>query len=217
LCSTVCSALVTLSVRPATNPPTENPYTDGQQPFHDVLQDQIAPGFRQGIGSPITPAEGPIDYSTISVTFCETATLVPSDVTVTCSYTGTPPGTCPCPSVSGVFGSGAGPYTIALSGSIPAGGCTDITFGSAAPGFHLRYEFLPGDADMNGTSNIEDVLAIVHALNDGTANLPQNKARYDMDRTRFVNTGDLLRLVQLLNGVNTTQVWNGATVVPCPQ
>jgi hypothetical protein len=108
-----------------------------------------------------------------------------------------------------------GPYTIALSGAIPPGGCTDLTFGSAAPGAHLRYEFLPGDANMDNTSNTLDLLAIVQALNDGTANQPANKARYDMDRTRFVNTTDLLRLVQLLNGVNTTRVWNGATLVPC--
>jgi hypothetical protein len=31
-----------------------------------------------------------------------------------------------------------------------------------------------------------------------------------------VNTQDLLRLVQLLNGTNATQAFNGATVAPCP-
>jgi hypothetical protein len=59
----------------------------------------------------------------------------------------------------------------------------------------------------------------VQRLNDGTANLPGNYARYNLNRSGEsppVNTADLLRLVQLLNGVNTTQVFNGASVAACP-
>ncbi len=79
----------------------------------------------------------------------------------------------------------------------------------------LRYEFLPGDVNMNGTTNTQDLLALVQGLNGGMANLPENLARYDMNRSGIVNTQDLLRLVQLLNGINSTRPWNGFSLVPC--
>jgi hypothetical protein len=62
------------------------------------------------------------------------------------------------------------------------------------------------------------LLWLVQHLNDGSANLPENQARYNIDRSAGgqVNTSDLLRIVQLLNGVNTTQVFNGASVAACP-
>ncbi|HEY3242770.1 MAG TPA: dockerin type I domain-containing protein [Phycisphaerae bacterium] len=83
-------------------------------------------------------------------------------------------------------------------------------------GQKLQYQSLPGDVNLDGTSNTVDLLALVTALNNGSANLSDNLARYNIDRMGGVNTQDLLRLVQLLNGVNTTQVFNGATVAPCP-
>jgi hypothetical protein len=115
-----------------------------------------------------------------------------------------------------VEGCDTGPYLISLSGPIPAGGCATLTFTTAAPGQALRYEYLPGDSTMDGFANTLDPPAIVQAIESGEANQPVNLARYDINRTGIVNTTDLLRLVQLLNGVNTTQVWNGASVVPCP-
>jgi hypothetical protein len=48
------------------------------------------------------------------------------------------------------------------------------------------------------------------------ANAHENLARYDMNRSSIVNTQDLLRLIQLLNGTNTTQAFNGQTLVACP-
>ncbi|HEY3246577.1 MAG TPA: dockerin type I domain-containing protein, partial [Phycisphaerae bacterium] len=73
-----------------------------------------------------------------------------------------------------------------------------------------------GDVDMNGTANTQDVLALVTAVNNGSANQAANLPRFDIDRSGAVNTQDFLREVQLLNGTNTTQAFNGATVAPCP-
>ncbi len=197
------------------NPPLDNPFVDGQQPFRDVLQDQGVGGVRQGIGSPVTPGEGPVSYSTITVQFSSPVALAPADIEVACSFTGDPPGSWPCPAVAATVGDGAGPYTIELSGAIPAGGCTSITFGDAAPGVMLRYEYLPGDVSMNGATNTQDLLALVQGLNGGLAILTHNLARYDINRSGIVNTQDLLRLVQILNGINATQAWNGVSLVPC--
>ncbi|HEY3242133.1 MAG TPA: hypothetical protein VGM03_02180, partial [Phycisphaerae bacterium] len=84
----------------------------------------------------------------------------------------------------------------------------------------LQYQSLPGDLNLDGASNTQDLLALVQALSNGSANQPSNWARYDVDRSTQpvarVNTQDLLRAVQLLNGVNTTQIFNGAMVAPCP-
>jgi hypothetical protein len=209
----------------AANPPTDNPYVAGQQPFRDVLQDVFCLGqppimVPQGIGGALTLPEGPISYSPIHVTFSAPVALTPQDVSINCSYTVLRP----CPNVSAVTQIGSGQeYTIRLSGPIPPGGCTSFTFNNINPAGQapvLRYEFLPGDVNMSGASgdgvNTADLVALVHALQDGTANLPGNLARYDINRNGAVNTEDLLRLVQILNGVCSTRAWNGAVLVPCP-
>jgi hypothetical protein len=110
---------------------------------------------------------------------------------------------------------------LTLSGSIPPGECTTFTFAGTAPDQKLQYQFLPGDVTLDGTSNTQDLLALVMAINSGAANMTSNLPRYNINRSSeaggvVVNTQDLLRLVQLLNGVNTTQSFNGATVAPCP-
>ncbi|HEY3242119.1 MAG TPA: dockerin type I domain-containing protein, partial [Phycisphaerae bacterium] len=193
------------------NPPAQNPYLPGVHPFRDVLQTGTFPA-PLGIGNCQTPPEGPVDYCPITVSFTAPTALTPADITIACSYTGNPPGATPCPTVTIVTGSGSGPYSISLSDRIPPGGCTTLTF---ANGPVLRYEYLPGDVNMDGIVNTQDLLALVQALNNGSANLPGNLARYDLTRGGAVNTQDLLKLVMLLNGVNTTQVWNGVALVAC--
>jgi hypothetical protein len=116
-----------------------------------------------------------------------------------------------------VNGSGVGPYELTLSGSIPTRECTTIEFtaGNTA-GQKLQYQFLPADVNLDGTSTTQDLLFLVLRINDGSANQAVNLARYNVDRMFGVNTQDLLRIVQLLNGENTTEVWNGKTVAACP-
>jgi hypothetical protein len=107
-------------------------------------------------------------------------------------------------------------FDITLSGVIPALQCTTITFMGTSPGQKLQYRSHPANTNLDAFSNTQDVLAIVAALNSGAANLPDNLARYNVDRAGGVNTQDILREVQLLNGTNTTQVFNGATAAACP-
>jgi hypothetical protein len=197
------------------NPPSaaENPYTPGQ-PFRDVLHTGTTTALTAGIGGAGTVPQGGINYAQINVTFSGTPSPAPSTSNIGIACTG---GT--CPTISAVSGSGAGPYTITLSGVIPPMHCTTLTFAGTNAGQKLQYQFLPGDDDLNGGVNTVDLLSLVQALNNGTANQAANFARYNINRSTEsppVNTSDLLRLVQLLNGVNTTQVFNGATVAACP-
>ncbi len=62
-------------------------------------------------------------------------------------------------------------------------------------------------------------LALTQAINNGSANAPGNRARYNVNRSvgavNQVNTQDLLRLIQLLNDLNTSQAWTGWSLVGC--
>jgi hypothetical protein len=196
------------------NPPTaaDNPYAPGQ-PFRDVLDTGSGNTLTAGIGGAGTLPQGAIEYAQISVTLSATPVSEPSLCNVHISCTGGI-----CPTVTSVTGSGVGPYAITLSGVIPPLQCTTLTFVGATDE-RLQYQSAPGDANLDGSANTLDLLALVQALNGPGANLPLNLPRYNIDRSGFdvpVNTQDLLRLVQLLNGVNTTQVFNGAPVAACP-
>ncbi|HEY3246097.1 MAG TPA: choice-of-anchor J domain-containing protein [Phycisphaerae bacterium] len=202
----------------AANPPLISPYVAGQ-PFRDVLQTGTGSVLTQGIGAPGTPGEGAIEFAQISVTFSGTPNPAPAvgNVTVACTdITGN--GSADCPTVTTI--SGAGPYVLTLSGAIPPRECTTFTFAGTSTGQELQYQSLPGDVNLDGSSNTQDLLALVQAINNGSANVPANWARYNIDRstqaTARVNTQDLLREVQLLNGVNATQSFNGASVAACP-
>ncbi len=198
------------------NPPTsaENPYSPGQ-PFRDVLDTGGTIELTAGIGGDGTAEQGPVAYSPINVTFSGVPSPAPTAENVTIACTGEP-----CPTVTGVSGSGAGPYALTLSGPIPPGQCTTLTFASTAPGTKLQYQSLPGDVSLSGMTNTQDLLALIQALNNGAANLAENLARYNVNRSAGVpnpvNTQDLLRLVQLLNGTSTTQIFNGVGIAACP-
>jgi hypothetical protein len=204
----------------AANPPAASPYQPGQ-PFRDVLQTGTGSLLTQGIGAPDTPGEDAIEFAQISVTFSGAPNPAPAvgNVTVACTdVTGNGPADCPV--ITHVTGAGSGPYVMTLSGAIPPRECTTFTFAGTSAGQKLQYQSLSGDLTLDGSSNTQDLLALVQALNNGSANQPTNWARYNVDRssqpTGRVNTQDLLREVQLLNGVNTTQVFSGATVAACP-
>jgi hypothetical protein len=48
------------------------------------------------------------------------------------------------------------------------------------------------------------------------AGIPRADVNGESSATARSNTHDLLRIVQLLNGINTTRAWNGASLAPCP-
>ncbi len=191
------------------NPPADNPYVAGSQPFTDVLDTGTTALLTRGIGAAGTPNEGPYMYAPFSVTFggVPVPTPAPGNVTVTCTGG-------PCPTVASVVGAGAGPYLITLTAPIPPLHCSTINF-TGTPA-EIQYRSHPGDAGHNGLTNTQDLLAIVQALNNGDGAMAANLARYDMNRSGVANTQDLLRLVQLLNGTLSPQVFNGTTAAACP-
>jgi hypothetical protein len=202
------------------NPPAVNPYGPGV--FRDVLQNTTVALVPQGIGVAGTPDEGPYTYAAINVTFSGTPSPVPSVANVVRACTdivGNGPGD--CPDVTSVNGSGAGPYMITLGAPPPPSECITFTFAGTSAGQKLQYQVLPGDTNLDGNISTQDLLWLVQRLNDGAGNLPDNRARYNINRSNeaggnVVDTQDLLRLLQLLNGTNATQAFNGATVAACP-
>ncbi|HEY3245212.1 MAG TPA: dockerin type I domain-containing protein [Phycisphaerae bacterium] len=202
------------------NPPTDNPFLPGVQPFRDVLQNATPTLIPQGIGIVGTPSEASYSYAPISVVFADAAWPIPTvaNIGVNCTdIAGNGPAD--CPTVASVAGSGAGPYAIILSGPIPPRECITFTFAGTDGVQQLQYQSLPGDVSLDGVVNTQDLIWLIQRMNDGSANLASNLARYDVNRSTEpsrVNTLDLLRLVQLLNGTNATQAFNGATVASCP-
>jgi len=193
------------------NPPLDNPYVPGTQPFRDVLDTGVGATLIAGIGGAGTLAQGPIQYSPITVTFSAAPSPPPAPDNITVICTGGA-----CPTVTAVSGSGPGPYEVYLSSPIPPGHCTTLVFAGTAAGQALRYQSQPGNVGMDSLTNTQDLLALIQALNNGAANQPANLARYNVNRLGAVNTQDLLRIIQLLNGVNTTESFNGDGVAVCP-
>jgi hypothetical protein len=196
----------------AANPPTDNPYQAGVQPYLDALDTGTTAALTAGIGGDGTAPQGLIMYAPIQITLSgvPSSPVTPADITPTCTGD-------PCPTVTAV--NNLGPIIeISLSAPIPPTHCTTLalTGPQFAPGQQVQYRSLPGNVSMDNSTNTQDLLALVQALNDGSANMATNLARYNVNRMGDVNTQDLLRLVQLLNGVNTTQVFNGATAAACP-
>ncbi|MHC5111978.1 MAG: hypothetical protein ACYTHJ_19115 [Planctomycetota bacterium] len=68
--------------------------------------------------------------------------------------------------------------------------------------------FLPGDVDGSGSSDGDDVHAMVAALDGGTAQ--------DIDRIGGPGPEDLLRVIDLLNGGDEFDVWYGQSIGSCP-
>jgi hypothetical protein len=208
--ASVGAALVSIS---SANPPTAagNPYQPGTS-FLDPLQNRNSTNtVSQGIGASGTPGEGPVQYASITVTFSGAPSPAPDTSNVAVACTG---GT--CPTVTSVTPVNATTFTLGLSGVIPALQCTTLTFAGTTAGEKLQYRAQPGNSNLDGFTNTQDLLFLVTGVSSGAANMAGNLARYDIDRSGAVNTQDFLREVQLLNGVNTTQVFNGTVSAACP-
>jgi hypothetical protein len=178
----------------------------------DPLQPGPGAAVTQGIGAAGTFGEGTVNYAPITVTFSGLPVPPPTRCNTTISCTGGA-----CPTISSVTTVNPTTFEVNLSGAIPPLNCTTITFPG---GQKLKYLSHPGNVNGDPFSNTIDLLSLVQALNNGSANQPANISKYDVDRSHMgaapVNTQDLLREVQLLNGTNTNQVYNGTTHAACP-
>ncbi len=198
------------------NPPASSPYSIGGQPFRDVLQTGPGADVTQGIGAAGTPSLGGVVYSPISVTFNAPPTPVPTTQTITITCTDSlGNGPADCPHVQTVTGSGVGPYQITLDGPIPPVECTTIAIAGVHPASALRYQSLPGDVNLDGTTTLADKFALQAARQNGTADDPADLARYDINRSGSVTGQDVARLMQLLNGANAPMAFGGLSVAEC--
>ncbi len=69
--------------------------------------------------------------------------------------------------------------------------------------------YLAGDVSGDGQTSPLDILTLVDALNGVVVLSPQ---RTDIDRSTQVNASDLLREIELLEGVGVFEVWNGRSL-----
>jgi hypothetical protein len=76
----------------------------------------------------------------------------------------------------------------------------------------IEYGFPPADVNADSVANTQDLLAWLTAVHTGTADVLHE----DINRDNAVNTLDLLRMVHLLNGLNTSQPWNGVSLPNWP-
>src|SRR5262245_3761637 len=97
-----------------------------------------------------------------------------------------------------------------LGGPIPPGQCTTLTFAGTSANQKLQYQSLPGDVNLNGSVSPAGVQVLVVAINNGQAAVPANLPRFNINRSGSVTNSDILRLIGLLNGISTTQIWTGA-------
>ena len=132
---------------------------------------------------------------------CSTIGDSPADFDVTVEV-GTPP------AIDAVQSDGS-TATLTLSDPIPAGQWTCFALTGGNPVSCLGY--LPGDANLDGTTDGDDLSALTEALSEGDP-----VAQGDLDRDGVVGPEDILRAMDLLNGGGDYDVWFGATLGDCP-
>ncbi|HEY3243559.1 MAG TPA: DUF6531 domain-containing protein, partial [Phycisphaerae bacterium] len=202
----------TLNIMGPAGPPPSIASSNPPNGLLDSLQPNPAPcamcTLSQGVGAAGTPVEGTVQYAPIRVTFTSAPTTTPSTCNTTLCCTGGS-----CPTITRITMVNSTTFDVSLSGAIPPLQCSTLEFSG---GQFVQWISHPANINGDGFSNTQDLLAIVQALNNGTANLPANLHQYDVNRSGATNTQDLLREVQLLNGTQTLQVYNGSTHAACP-
>ncbi|RME41760.1 MAG: hypothetical protein D6788_00555 [Planctomycetota bacterium] len=160
------------------------------------------PGGSIDARQPTTPDGGNLaGWTTVDVTFNGDPCLVTrSDFLVT---HGDPS---PPPFVTAVQLIQARTLRLVLQRPLTPGVWTDITFDTQT----IRLGYLPGDVNADAVSNAADVAALLDVLNGATS--PPPLWSTDIDRSGATGPGDLLRLIDLLQGAGAYEVWNGASL-----
>ncbi|HEY3243264.1 MAG TPA: FG-GAP-like repeat-containing protein [Phycisphaerae bacterium] len=183
----------------------------------DPRQDRNDSGMLQGaLDLSITFSEAVVDQAT-------GGPLTPASFTValTTNLSGLTP-----PTITTVTPLSATTYRVKFNQPITPGAWTTVVAhvkdaaGNVIAPNGTSLGFLPADVNADSTANTADILAGVNGLNTcaaaGTCSSPEVLAQYDVNRDNTVSTLDLLRTVQLLNGVNTQNVWNGVSLPAQP-
>lgn len=159
--------------------------------------------------SPASPGT-PEGWNSVVLTFdCDTSNHTMGDYSVAAFATGTPPA---APTVTQIAPSGNS-ITLTLSGPIPSGAWTCITYVPA--GLQTCLGFLPGDVSADRATTPSDILKLIDHLNNIVVPpLPQSQC--DIDRSNACLAPDIITLIDLLNGSNTFQVWNQRNLPVCP-
>ncbi|MGB0714795.1 MAG: S8 family serine peptidase [Phycisphaerae bacterium] len=111
------------------------------------------------------------------------------------------------PGVSSLAPQGLNSLQVSLTG--PVGPMQRLSLTHVLTDTGVSVGFLPGDVDGNGQADGSDVQALIESLN-GNAVLADSQADIDRDETQ--GPEDLLRLIDLLNGGETYNVYFGATL-----
>lgn len=104
-------------------------------------------------------------------------------------------------------------YEIELLRSISPGAVTSISFGSAPDASTIELISHPANVNADSMSNGSDVLSLINMLNDNEE-APFGQYSLDIDHNGFVNSFDVLRVIDLLNGAGELATWN---LTPLPQ
>ena len=97
---------------------------------------------------------------------------------------------------------------VLLSRSVEIRAWTTITHNNS--GTNVRVGFLPGDVNGDTTSNPTDIFELIDALTK--INPSRMIWSTDIDRSGLTMPGDILRLIDLLNGAGADEPFNGASL-----
>jgi hypothetical protein len=122
--------------------------------------------------------------------------------------------------IAGIVDNGGGMYTITLNRRITPGAVTTLTYtpdaGAASTG---TFTSLPADSNADGLSNTADILSLIDCCLNGVCTPAWGDYSCDIDQSLVVNSADILRLIDLLNGAGQfVQPWNLVSPVTtgCP-
>ena len=149
----------------------------------------------------------PVGWDSIELTFDGDASgLTPEDFTV-CSTVGS------APTVDSVMSDG-NIVTLTLSGFIPPGAWTVFMHNASGTASVLAY--LPAVMNGDGTAASIDILHVIDGLN-GVLDPPLAIWQCDVARSGMCVPSDILRVIDLLNGAEAFDAWNGVSLGPVPE
>ena len=150
------------------------------------------------------PTGSPLGWTTLEITLTDhLCSVVPADFLVVQEG-----GTGEAPTVSFVDRLVPTRFLVTFSRPIEPGAWTIVTH--VGSGLSTRIGFLPGDVNGDGTSDGNDILALMDALAGVGDALPLWAA--DVDRSGQTVPPDLLELIDLLEGTGSSPGWRGASL-----